>query len=122
MKKKILLIVALCLVAFNGMSFAGNGVLNIPLTMQWNDPTTTNTPISREPVRPWYIELDGYELTTSATPCDYTLCLYDEDGEVVYSTFVAEGTTTIVLPSTLSGDYEIRFVDDTYYYYGYIEL
>ena len=45
-----------------------------------------------------------------------------EQDEVVYSTFVAEGTTTIVLPSTLSGDYEIRFVGDTYYYYGYIEL
>ena len=28
----------------------------------------------------------------------------------------------IVLPSTLSGSFEIRFETDTYYYYGYIDL
>lgn len=35
---------------------------------------------------------------------------------------VAAGTTQIVLPSTLSGDFELRFVGDTYYYIGYISL
>lgn len=38
---------------------------------------------------------------------------------------MAAGTTQselLSLPATLSGDYEIRFVADTYYYYGYIYL
>lgn len=58
----------------------------------------------------------------SATLCDYTPSLYDEDDELAYTVFVPEGTTQIVLPSTLSGDFEIRFETATYYYYGYISL
>lgn len=119
MNKKSLLF-SFLLVILGGLNLYGADIIG--LTIRYDDDLPTIPSGNKGPVRPWYIELDGYELTTSATPCDYTLCLYDEDGEVVYSTFVAEGTTTIVLPSTLSGDYEIRFVDDTYYYYGYIEL
>ena len=52
----------------------------------------------------------------------FTLVLLDEDGVVVYSTFVPAGTTMIVLPSTLSDDFELRLVGDTYYYRGYINL
>ena len=53
---------------------------------------------------------------------DFTLELLDEDGVVVYSVYVPAGTTLIVLPSTLSGDFELRLVADTYYYRGYITL
>ena len=60
--------------------------------------------------------------STHSGGCDYTLSLYDEDGEVAYSVFVPAGTTQIVLPSTLSGSFELRFETDSYYYYGYIEL
>ena len=45
-----------------------------------------------------------------------------QDGTIVYSTCVSSGTTSVILPSTLTGDYEFRLVADTYYYYGYIEL
>lgn len=74
------------------------------------------------PARPWYITQDDYVLALPAFEDDYILELRDENGVVVYSVFVPAGTTMIVLPSTLSGDFEIRFVGDTYYYYGYIEL
>ena len=40
----------------------------------------------------------------------------------VNSTIVPEGTTLVVLPSTLSGDFELRLAADTYYYIGYILL
>ena len=76
----------------------------------------------KSPMRPPVVYIEDHTLSFVVDHPDYELTIKDEDGEVVYSTFVAEGTTTIVLPSTLSGDYEIRFVDDTYYYYGYIEL
>ena len=32
---------------------------------------------------------------------DPTLSLYDEDGFVVYSTIISEGTTQVILPDTL---------------------
>ena len=52
----------------------------------------------------------------------FTLKILDEDGVVVYSTVIAAGTSQVVLSSTLYGEYEIRFVTDDYYYYGYITL
>ena len=74
------------------------------------------------PPRPWYITQDDYTLTMPAFEDDFTLELLDEDGVVVYSVYVPAGTTLIVLPSTLSGDFELRLVADTYYYRGYITL
>ena len=76
------------------------------------------------PARPWYITQDDYVFTLSATPEDYTLVVLDEDDEVVYSDILLSGSTMFVLPSTLSGDFEIRLVPyaSTYYYRGYIEL
>ena len=99
------------------IAYAGN---NVPLNHQPNGSTHDQNP--KAPAVPWYIYQDGYVLSMSATPCDYNLSLYDEDEELVYSVFVPAGTTLIVLPATLSGDFEIRFEADTYYYYGYITL
>ena len=74
------------------------------------------------PPRPWYMTQNDYTLTMPAFEDDFTLVLLDEDGVVVYTTYVPAGTTMIVLPSTLSGDFELRLVGDTYYYRGYISL
>lgn len=77
---------------------------------------------SLAPPRPWYITQDDYVLTLPAFEEDYTLELRDENDVVVYTDYVPAGTTQIVLPSTLSGDFELRLVADTYYYIGYINL
>ena len=74
------------------------------------------------PPRPWYITQDDYVLTLPAFEDDYILELRDENDVVVYTDYVPAGTTQIVLPSTLSGDFELRLVGDTYYYRGYISL
>jgi len=76
------------------------------------------------PPRPWYIIQDGYELTLPSFEDDYTLELRDATDTVVYSTYLPAGTTTVVLPSTLSGTFELRLVPffATYYYRGYISL
>lgn len=76
------------------------------------------------PARPWYITQDDYVFTLSASSEDYTLVLLDEDGEVVYTDTLSSGSTMFVLPSTLSGNYELRLVpfSSTYYYRGYINF
>ena len=74
------------------------------------------------PPRPWYITQDDYVLTMPAFKDDFTLELRDENDVVVYTDYVPAGTTQVVLPSTLSGDFELRLVGDTYYYRGYIGL
>lgn len=107
------------------MLFGGVSLLQaatIPLSVGIEDDTPTIPGHPKSPIEPWYIDQNGYVLTMSATPCDYTLSLYDEDDDLVYSVFVPAGTTQIVLPATLSGNFEIRFESATYYYYGYITL
>jgi hypothetical protein len=76
------------------------------------------------PPRPWYITQDEIVFTLSATPEDYTLVLLDEDDEVVYSDTLLSGSTMFVLPSTLSGNFELRLIPfaSTYCYRGYLEL
>ena len=74
------------------------------------------------PPRPWYLYEEEFVLTLPVFEDDYTLELHDENDVVVYSVFVPAGTTMVVLPSTLSGSFEIRLVGDTYYYRGYIDL
>jgi len=79
---------------------------------------------TRIPPRPWYITQDDFTLTLPVFDYAYTLVLLDEDGVVVYSADYSAGTTTAVLPSTLSGEFELRLVPyaATYYYRGYIGL
>ena len=79
---------------------------------------------TRMPPRPWYIMQDDNVLTLPTFDYAYTLVLLDEDGVVVYSADFSAGTTTAVLPSTLSGEFELRLVPyaTTYYYRGYIDI
>ena len=57
------------------------------------------------------------------TPCDgCILRLLDGNDNVVYSTVIATGTTSLVLPSTLSGEYEIQIIQGNICFYGYINL
>ena len=92
------------------------------IPMQIIDPSGPEGGNTLAPPRPWYITQNDYTLTMPAFGVDFTLVLLDEDGVVVYSVYVPAGTTLIVLPSTLSGDFELRLVADTYYHRGYITL
>ena len=68
------------------------------------------------------VEIEDYTLTFY-TPCDgCVLRLLDENDIVVYSTIIPTSTTELVLPSYLSGDYEIQIVQGNLYFWGYIIL
>ena len=63
---------------------------------------------------------DGHLIILEAGHANYVLNLVDEYDDVVYTAFIPAGTSSVILPTTLSGDFEIRFETDTYYYYGMI--
>ena len=111
---------AICLMLQGGTTYLS--AAEVPLVKSSGDHLPTIPDFGKSPVRPWSIDLTDNVITMPATPCDYTLNLYDEDGEVVYTVFLPAGTTQVVLPTTLSGDFEIRFETATYYYYGFISL
>lgn len=86
------------------------------------DPTDeTNNP-HRGPVLIPEVSIDSYTLLFM-TPCDGCLLrIVNEDDEVVYSTIIPFGTDTLVLPSSLSGSYELQIIRGNYVFYGDISL
>lgn len=118
MVRKLILFVILLI---GGGSFS-YGAQQIP--MHIINPEGVGNGQTYAPARPWYITQDENVFTLSATPEDYTLVLLDEDDEVVYSDTLLSGSTMFVLPSTLSGNFELRLIPfaSTYYYRGYLEL
>ena len=93
----------------------------IPLEVRYEDPTVGNNP-HRNPILVPEVSLDGYTLYFD-TPCDScTLRIVDQSGIVAYSTVIPVGCDELVLPSYLSGEYEIQIDFGPYYVVGRIEL
>ena len=80
----------------------------IPLTVSLDD---DYTPIShghpKTPITAPKVYIDDYTLLFEANHPEYVLNIKDEDDNVVYTTTVYSSQTQVILPSTLSGDYQI---------------
>ena len=94
----------------------------IDLQVEIIDPDFGNEGQQKGPVLVPSISIEGHTLYF-ATSCDgCTLRLLDENDVVVYSTIIPTGTTSLVLPSYLSGEYEIQIIQGNIYFWGYIYL
>lgn len=115
--------IIICLALFLISSFSGVMAQDeIDLEVELVDPTNDHEPPKKGPVLVPSVSLDGHTLYF-ATSCDgCTLRLLDENDAVVYSIVIPAGTTSLVLPSYLSGEYEIQIVEGNYYFWGYIYL
>lgn len=93
-----------------------------PVTLEvgYIDPKGDQGGPSRGPVLVPEMDIDGYTLSFDTSCYGCTLTLLDEDGEVAYTTIITSGT--LVLPSTLSGEYELQLIpaDSSIYFYGYV--
>lgn len=76
----------------------------------------------RSPIEVPLVYIEDYMLTFEAYHPDYTLIIKDENGEIVYSTTVFSTQAQVVLPSTLSGDYEVNLVMGNWLFTGWINL
>ena len=67
---------------------------------------------------------NGYTMYINGDHPDYVVRLVDVDDEdiVVYQTVMPSETNSIVLPSTLSGDYQIQLLWGDWMLYGWINL
>lgn len=118
--------IVLCLALVMAFSFSGLKAQEvgdeIDLEVGIYDPTGTYEPFEKGPVLVPSVSLDGHTLYF-ATSCDgCTLRLLDENDVVVYSTVIPTGTTSLVLPSYLSGEFEIQIIQGNYCFWGYIIL
>lgn len=92
------------------------------IDLQYYDPDYGNDDEQKTSITVPDIGLENHTLYFY-TPCDgCILRLLDENDNVVYSTVIATGTTSLVLPSTLSGEYEIQIIQGNICFYGYINL
>lgn len=71
---------------------------------------------------PPVVYIEDYTLSFEANHPEYVLYIKDEDDNVVYSTVVPSTQTQVVLPSTLSGDYQIELVMGYWLFTGWINL
>ena len=100
----------------------GNDPIQINLSVGWVNPTPVGEGSARGPIDTPMVYLEDYTLTFVAYHPEYVLYIKDEDEVVVYSTVVTSATTEVVLPSTLSGDYEIELIMGDWLFTGWINL
>ena len=86
------------------------------------DPDLGNGNNPRSPVLMPEFYLDGYTLTAGSYTVGSTVVLKDEDGEVVFTSYIYVEGDTITLPSTLSGTYTIEVTRGSLTFVGEIEL
>jgi len=121
MKKKVLTIIAIVCIAFTASAFVTGQVDYIPLQVTDIDPTNPHGP-HKDPVVIPSVYLDDHTLYFG-TPCDgCTLNVVDSNDVVVYTTVTPVGTSSLVLPSTLLGEYELQIIQGDYCFYGPITL
>ena len=117
MKKCVLLLSTLLLLGTNVINAApidfGVGIIDPKPGFPGSSKGPTNTPS---------VDLDGNFLTFEEGHDDYTLCIVDANDIIVYSSYVPSTQTIINLPSTLSGEYQLRLIPDgsNIYFYGYV--
>ena len=117
MKKILLMIVGAFLLSTN--LFAKEVV---PFTVHYEDDQPGGNGYPRSPIEVPLVYIEDHTLTFAVGHPDYTLIIKDEDGDVVYTTTVFSTDTEVILPSTLSGDYEVNLVMGNWLFTGWISL
>ena len=94
----------------------------VDLQVGYIDPNNGDDGQPKTPILIPEVSLDDHTLFFD-TPCDgCTLRLVDANNNVVYSTVIPTGTTSLVLPSSLSGEYKLQIIQGNIYFWGYIIL
>lgn len=117
MVKKLLFLVVAILVG--GMTAVQAKINYVPLYIVDTQPDVKV--VKRAPSMPLIITQDNYKLILPEIDDDLTFMVL-KDNDCVYKETRQQNQSTVNLPTTLTGDYEVRLCANTYYYYGYITL
>lgn len=121
MKKILTLLCILAMPAFMNAQHPHHG-LPIPFIKGYVNTTKPLNPKPKSPVVEPNVYIEGNVLTFE-TSCDgCVLQLVDEEDDVVYTIVIPAGTTTLVLPATLEGTFELQIIDGEWLFYADIEL
>ena len=84
------------------------------------DPVGGTLPRPRGPIEMPTVFIEAYTLTFDSSCHNCTLRIVNAENEVEYTTTIT--SDTLVLPSTLEGQYEIQIIQGEWCFYGDIEL
>jgi len=121
--KKNYFIILMMLAALPMFSLRVNATLiQIPLQVEYDDPSHDQDNPNRGPVLIPEVSIDEYTLYFY-TPCvGCILRVVNELGVAEYTTVIPVDADELVLPSYLSGDYELQIIRDNWCFYGGITL
>lgn len=94
----------------------------ITFTVNFDDEQPGGNGHGKTSMWPPMVYIEDYTLLFENDHPEYVLYIKDEDGNVVYTTTVYSTQTQVVLPSILSGDYQIELVMGYWLFTGYITL
>ena len=94
----------------------------IPLTVNYDDNIPIGHGYGKSPMQAPTVYIEDYTLSFAVGHPEYVLHVMDEDGDVVFTTTVFSTDTQVVLPSYLSGNYEIQLTMGNWLFTGYITL
>ena len=121
-KYLLFLVSSFCLLLFTTECFAASDPGDdLPLIVGDN-PTSSGNPHPRSPVLVPTASLDGHTFYINGGHADFVVQLLDEDDNVAYQTVMPSDVGSIVLPSTLSGTYQIQLLWGDWMFYGWINL
>lgn len=121
-KRLLLLLMIMALLPLSSVSVNAENPDDIELEAGYVDPNYPLDPDHRSPILVPHVGINGFSLIfyTSCDGC--ILRLLDENENVVYTTMIPVGTSTLVLPSYLSGNYRIEIIPGAIYFWGNIEV
>ena len=94
----------------------------ISFTVSYDDEQPIGNGYPKTPITAPKVYIDDYTLLFEANHPEYVLYIKDEDDNVVYTTTVYSTQTQVILPSTLSGDYQIELIMGYWHFTGWINL
>ncbi len=123
MRKIVVILFSMCML----MSFC-------PKESQWDDvgiavvlhisgpiDETLNGGMPHAPIKLPSVYIDEHILSVIGTHPDYLVRIVDNN-DVLYETQMPSTVNNIILPSALSGDYQIQLIWDNWMFYGWITL
>lgn len=117
MKKNLLLVLFALFMSTSVMAWE-----LIPLSVNYDEEQPLGPGNPKTPITAPTVYIDDYTLLFEANHPEYVLNIKDEDDNVVYTTTVYSTQTQVVLPSTLSGDYQIELIMGYWHFTGWINL
>ena len=101
----------------------GGNLLNLEITLSGDGNHNGGAhPLPKTPIQIPEVYLDGNTLSFDAAIEGCTVRLLDLDENVVFTDFIEENQTSLILPSTLTGEFELQIIRGNIIFYCEIEL